>query len=106
MRSGLIRCLAPCSLSTPFTRMVAVPAPSIFAPMAINRAARSTDLRLPGAIFHQRFALSQNRSHQQVFRAGDGDFVENDVSAMQPFRASFQIPVLLQNGRAHQLPAL
>ena len=41
MRSGMILCFAPCSLLTPFTRMVEVPAPSICAPILFSRSARS-----------------------------------------------------------------
>ena len=41
MRSGLMRWRAPWSLATPWTWMVEVPAPLIFAPMALSRAARS-----------------------------------------------------------------
>ncbi len=63
-------------------------------------------LRLPGAIFHQRIALSQNRRHQQVFRARHGDLVENNVRAMQPLGPRFQIAVLLHDGRAHGLQPL
>ena len=47
-------------------------------------------LRLPRAILHQRFALSKNRRHEQVFRAGHGDLVENNVRAMQPLRRALR----------------
>ncbi len=41
MRSGMIVWLAPPSLSTPCTRSVEVPAPSMRAPILVSRAARS-----------------------------------------------------------------
>ena len=41
------------------------------------------DLRLAGAVLHQRVALGQHRGHQQVFGAGDGDLVEDHVRAAQ-----------------------
>ena len=42
MRSAMMVCSAPRSRSTPWMRMVEVPAPSIFAPILISRSARST----------------------------------------------------------------
>ena len=54
------------------------------------------DLRLARAVLHQRFALGQHRGHQQIFRAGDGDLVEDQVRAAQALGARFKIAVLLQ----------
>jgi hypothetical protein len=59
-------------------------------------------LRLARAILHQRIALGKNSRHEQVFRAGHGDLVEDDMRAMQPFGARFQIAVLLHDGCAHR----
>ena len=42
MRSGMIACVAPCKRGTPSMTMRSVPAPEIFAPIAIRHAARST----------------------------------------------------------------
>ena len=39
------------------------------------------DFGLAGAILHQRFAFGEDGGHQQVFGAGDGDLVEDDVRA-------------------------
>ncbi len=61
--------------------------------------------RLAGAILHQRIALRQNRRHEQVFRAGHGNLVENNMRAMQSFGASFQVAVFLHDGRAHRFQA-
>ena len=63
------------------------------------------DLRLTSTIFHQRIALSQNRRHEQVFRAGHGNLVENNVRAMQPVGPCFQIAVFLHDGGAHRFQA-
>ena len=42
MRSGMTSCSAPCSSLTPVMVMVGLPAPVIFAPMALRKCARST----------------------------------------------------------------
>ena len=64
------------------------------------------DLRLAGAVFHQRIAVGKNRRHQQIFRAGHRNLVENNVRAMQPLGACFQIAVLLHDGGAHRFQPL
>ena len=64
------------------------------------------DLRLARAVLHQRFALGQHGGHQQIFGAGDGDLVEDQMRAAQALRAGLEIAVLLRDGRAHLLQAL
>src|ERR1035441_8771598 len=115
--------------------MVEVPAPSIFAPIAMSSAARSVtsgsraqfsktvspsasvaaisrssvpvtvilsktmcapfsrseigkvgDLGLACAVLEDGLAVGQCGSHQQVFRSGDGDLVEDNVRALQSIR--------------------
>ena len=82
MRSGMMRCRAPCSLSDAFH--------------ANGRRSRALDLRahlveqlgqvgnlgLAGAILHHGLALGQSGRHQQVFRAGDSDLVENNLARL------------------------
>ena len=60
-------------------------------------------LRLARAVLHQRLALSQHGSHQQVFRSGDGDLVEDQVRSAQLVRTRFQVAVLLGDDCAHLL---
>ena len=64
------------------------------------------DFRLSRAVLHHRFAVSQDRGHQQIFRSGYGDFVEDDVRAFQPVGPGLQIAVLLDDGGAHRFQAL
>ncbi len=64
------------------------------------------DLRLAGAILHQRIAISKHCRHQQVFCAGHGNLVENNVRAMQPLGARFQVAVFLHDGGSHRFQAL
>ena len=82
MRSGLMRWRAPWSLATPWTWMVEVPAPSIFAPMALSRAARSVTSGSRAQFSKSGFAVGEGGGHEEVFRAGDGDLVEDDVRAL------------------------
>ena len=41
------------------------------------------NLRLSRGIFQDGFAVGQRRSHQNIFRAGYGDFFKDDVRAFQ-----------------------
>src|SRR5579883_1949694 len=78
MRSGMMRCLVPRSRFTPFTRMVEV-----------------GDFGLTGAVLHQAFPFGKAGSHQQVFRAGDGDLVEDDLGPAQALGRSLDVAVVL-----------
>src|SRR6476659_5649198 len=51
--------------------------------------------RLAGAVFHDGLAPGESRGHHQVFCAGDGDLVKNNVSAVEPFRAGFYLAMFL-----------
>ena len=106
MRSGMMRCLAPCSLLTPFTRMVAVPAPSICAPILLSRAARSATSGSRAQFCNDGFAFGESRGHEQVFGAGDGDFVENDFRAFEAVGAGFDVAVFLRDLGAQAFEAL
>ena len=100
MRSGMMRCFAPCSL--------------LDALHADGGGARAFDLRahlveqvgevgnfgLAGAVLHDGFALGQGRGHEQVFGAGDGDFVEHNFAALEAVGAGFNVAVLLRDFRA------
>src|SRR5580704_5230066 len=63
------------------------------------------DLGLAGAVFEDGFAFGQGGGHQEVFGAGDCDFVEDDVGALEAVGAGFEVAVLLSNGRAHGFEA-
>ena len=69
----------------------------------VEQGGEVSNLRLAGAVLKQGFAVSEGRGHQQVFGAGDGDLIEDDVSAAQAIlrRTSFQIAVLLRDDCSH-----
>ena len=106
MRSGMMRCFAPCSLLTPCTRMVDVPAPSIFAPILFSSVGEIDDLGFARAILHNGFAVGQRRGHQQIFGAGDGDLVEDDFGRLEAIGCGFDVAVVLRDLRAQALQAL
>ncbi len=64
------------------------------------------DLRLAGAVFKGGFAVGEDRSHEEIFGAGNGDLVEDDVSALEAVGAGFEIAVLLGDGGAHGFETL
>ena len=41
------------------------------------------DFRFAGAVLHDRFAIGKRGGHEQVFSAGDGNFVEDNFRATQ-----------------------
>ena len=59
------------------------------------------DFGLASAILHHGFAFGQNGGHQQVFGAGDGDLVEDDVCPFEFVGAGFEVAVLLRDSSAH-----
>ncbi len=64
------------------------------------------DLGLARAVFEERFAVGEDGGHQEVFGAGDGDLVEDDVRAFQAIGSRFEVAVLLGDGGAHGFEAL
>ena len=69
------------------------------------------DLGFSGAVLEDGFAVGKDGGHEEVFGAGDGDFVEDDVRAFEaacsPVRtAGFQVAVVLGDGGAHGFEAL
>ena len=87
MRSGITRCSAPPSERTPSMRITSLPAPSIFAPIAIEAARQVDHLGLARRVLEHRRALGERRGHHQVLGAGDRDQVHDDARAAQPARA-------------------
>ena len=59
------------------------------------------DFGLAGTVFEDGFAFGECRGHKDVFRAGDGDLIEDDVSAFEAICAGFQIAVVVGDGCAH-----
>ena len=86
--------------------MVGVPAPSIFAPILFSSAARSDDFGFAGSVLQNGFAFGQRGGHEQVFRAGDGDLVEDDFCAAQAVGGGFDVAVFLPDFCAENVPGL
>src|SRR6266404_5506949 len=64
------------------------------------------DLWLACGIFQNRFAVGERCSHQNILRAGHGNFFEHDVSALEPAasrRTSLDVTVGGGDFRAHFL---
>ena len=64
------------------------------------------DLGLASAVLEEGFAVGEDGGHEQVFGAGDGDLVEDDVRAFEAVGAGFEVAVLLGDGGAHGFEAL
>ena len=96
MRSGMMRWRRHAA-STPCTRMVWVPAPSICAPILLSKRRQIGDFGLARAILQNGFAFGQRGGHQQVFGAGNGNLVEDDAGALEPLGAGFDVAVLLRD---------
>src|SRR5271156_1784972 len=58
------------------------------------------DLRFERGVFEDGFALGQNRSGQNILRAGDRDFRKAESGAAQAFRPGFHIAMFDGNLRA------
>ncbi len=95
MRSGMMRCLAPCSLSTPLHADGGRAGALDVCAHLVEQGGEVDDLRLAGAILQDGLALGERGGHEQVFGAGDGDLVENDFGALEPFGAGFDVAVIL-----------
>ncbi len=63
------------------------------------------DFGLAGAVLEDGFAVGEDGGHQEVFGAGDGDLVEDDVRALEAVGAGFEVAVVLGDGRAHGFEA-
>src|ERR1044071_265799 len=63
------------------------------------------DFRLPRSVFHDCLALSKCCGHHQVFSAGDGDLVKNNVSAVEAAGAGFNVAVFLLDRSAQAFQA-
>ncbi len=63
------------------------------------------DLGLAGTVLHQGFALGEGGGHEQVFGAGDGDPVEDNVAALEALGARDHVTVLGGDGRPQTFQA-
>ncbi len=63
------------------------------------------DLGLARAVFEEGLALGEHGGHEDVFGAGDGDLVEDDVRAAEAVGAGFEVAVLLGDVGAHGFKA-
>ena len=75
-------------------------------PHLVEQLGQIGDFRFARAILHNRFAVGERGCHQQVFCAGNGNFVEDNFRAAQTFRAGFYVAVILSDGRAQPLESL
>ncbi len=69
------------------------------------------DFGFAGAVLEDGFAVGESRGHQQVFGAGNGDLVEDDVRALELAgavvrAARFEVAVVLGDGGAHGFETL
>src|ERR1019366_6112860 len=64
------------------------------------------DFGFARAVLEEGLAVGESCCHEQVFSAGNGDFVEDDVRAFEAVRASFEVAVILGDGCAHGFESL
>ena len=64
------------------------------------------DFGFAGAVLEEGFAVGEGGGHEEVFGAGDGDLVEDDVRAFEAVGAGFEVAVVLGDGGAHGFEAL
>src|SRR5262249_12386525 len=72
----------------------------------VEEAGKVGDLGLAGAVLEDGLSVSQDGGHEEVFGAGDGDLVEDDVSAFEAVGAGFDVSVVVGHGGAHGREAL
>ena len=66
----------------------------------IQKVGEVGDFGLAGAVLQNGFAVGEGCGHEQVFGAGDGDFVEDDFCAFEARGAGFDVAVILRDFRA------
>ncbi len=71
----------------------------------VEQGGEIDDFGFTRAVFEDGHAVGEGGGHHQVFGAGDGDFVEVDVGAVQAVGFGFDIAVLLGDLGAHLLEA-
>jgi len=64
------------------------------------------DFGLAGAVLEDGLSLGKRGGHQEVFGSGNSDFVEDDVCALEPVGAGFEITMILGDGGSHGFEAV
>ena len=64
------------------------------------------DLGLAGTVLEDGFAVGEGGGHEQVFGAGDGDLVEDDVRALEAIGLGFEVAVVVSDGGSHGFETL
>ena len=64
------------------------------------------DFGFASAIPQHGFAIGESRGHQQVFGAGDRDFLEYDLAALEPVGGGFDVAVVLGDFGAEPFQSL
>src|SRR6185312_9893085 len=72
----------------------------------VEQSGEVGDLGFARAVLEEGFAVGERGGHEEVFGAGDGDLVEDDVRALEAVGAGFEVAVLLGDGGAHGFEAL
>ena len=80
-------------------------------PHGVEQRGEVGDFRFAGAVLHDRLAIRKRGGHQQVFGAGDGNFVEDNFSAtktaaFQGINDGLDVAMLLRDLRAQTLQSL
>src|SRR5580692_8290378 len=72
----------------------------------IEEVGEVDDFELAGSVLEDGFAIGQSGGHEQVFGAGDGDFVEDDFCAAEARGGGFYVAVLLLDFCAEEFEAV
>src|SRR5690242_7694434 len=72
----------------------------------VQQVSEVHNLRLARSVLEDAFAVGECSCHHQVFGAGDGDLVEDDLRAFKAIATRFYIAVLLGDVRPKALQAL
>ena len=83
MRSGLMRWRAPWSFGDALDADGAGACAFDLCAHGDEQGGEVGDLGLAGAVFEEGFAVGEDGGHEEVFGAGDGDLVEDDVRAFE-----------------------
>ena len=83
MRSGMMRCRAPWSLATPLDADGGRARAFDVCAHGVEQRGEVGDFGLAGAVLHHGFAFGKRGGHEQVFGAGDGNFVEDNFGALK-----------------------
>ncbi len=105
MRSGLMRWRAPWSFGDALDADGGGAGAFDLRAHGVEQGGEVGDFGLAGAVLEDGFAFGEDGGHEQVFGAGDGDLVEDDVAPRQAIGAGFEVAVVLGDGGAHGFEA-